>query len=202
MQRSLSFLPGTWNEQHIRDAEGSSEWRYDLWREALSSEAYIRNKWLGDGLGMTADELRRSKDLQLLNAQGGTGFDVHRENILINADYHSGPVQTIKVIGYIGLAVLILAQIRLAVHAHRQILRCRNTEWFSVALFFGIPLIWYPFFFVFIFGSFIHGASTFLLGSAMMRLLEKNIPLPAFVSRSSREPYVLLQQRRALAEAP
>ncbi len=115
---------------------------------------------------------------------GVSGFEAHRESVLASGDYHSGPVSTIRVIGYIGLAVFLLAQIRLAAHAHRQILRCKGTEWFSLALIIGIPLIWGPLFFVFIFGDFKNGAALFLLSVGMLRLLENNLPLPAYAKRS------------------
>jgi hypothetical protein len=78
----------------------------------------------------------------------------------------------------------------LAVHAHRQILRCRGTEWLPLALFVGIPIVWGPVFFIFIFGDFKTGAASFLLALSMIRLLENNLPLSAYVKRSH-TPYIL-----------
>jgi hypothetical protein len=181
IQRALSFLPGTWEELHVRDAEGSSEWRFEMWREALSSDRYIHNKWIGDGLGFRREEIERGKTLQDMKAKGLGGWDAHRENIMITGDFHSGPVQTIKTVGVVGLIVLLAAMLRLAVHAHRQIERCRGTEWLPVALFFGIPVIYYPFYFVLIFGTFQFAIAAFMLGLGMIRLLENNLPLPAYV---------------------
>ena len=127
---------------------------------------------------------------------GISGFEGHRETVLANGDYHSGPVSSIRVIGYIGLLFFLLAQIRLAVHAHRQIIRCRGTEWLPLALFTGIPLVFAPLFFVFIFGDFKSNAAAFLLAAGMIRLLENNLPLPAYVNRS-RLPFVLQSGHRA-----
>jgi hypothetical protein len=76
--------------------------------------------------------------------------------------------------------ILLLAMIRLAVHAHRQIIRCKGTEWYPLALFFGIPIIAHPFFFVFIFGEYQTGVAAWVLGMAMVRLLEKNLPIPSY----------------------
>jgi hypothetical protein len=191
IQRSLSFLPGTWEKRYILDAEGSTDWRVEIWREVLGTDRWIQNKWLGDGLGFTARELAYQASLAE-GKEGGTGisgFDSKRESILSSGDYHSGPVQTIRIIGYVGLVALVLFQIRLAVHAHRQIIRCRNTEWFPVALFIGIPLIWNPVFFIFIFGDFKSASATVLLGAAMIRMLENNLPLPAW-AKSSRSQYM------------
>lgn len=187
IQRSLSFLPGTWEQRYVRDAEGSNEWRFEIWREVLLTDRWIKNKWLGDGLGFSARELayQASSAGGKQRGRGISGFDFRRESILANGDYHSGPVQTIRIIGYAGLAVVLLFQIRLALQAHRQIIRCRGTEWFPLALFIGIPLIWNPVFFVLIFGEFKTCAATLLLGSAMVRMLQNNLPLPAW-SKPSR----------------
>jgi hypothetical protein len=186
VQRSLGFLPGTWAEEHVMDGKSSTEWRVEIWKEVLLTDRWIQNKWLGDGLGFTAVELRTQINLKEAKGMGISGFDSHRETILANGDYHSGPVQTIRVIGYIGLFFLLLAQLRLAVHAHRQIIRCRNTEWFPLALLVGIPLIYTPFYFIFLFGSFEIGASGFLMGAAFVRVLENNLPLPRYLSARER----------------
>lgn len=183
-QRALSFLPGTWEESVRRDAEKSTDWRVEIWEEVLLTDRWIENKWLGDGLGFTARELRAHMAARDGNLAGVSGFDAHRENILASGDYHSGPVQTIRTIGYIGLFFFLLAMIRLAVHAHRLILRCRGTEWFPLALFVGIPLLVQPIFFTFVFGTFQSGSQTTLLGIAMIRLLQRNLPLEEPVTES------------------
>jgi hypothetical protein len=56
-------------------------------------------------------------------------------------------------------------------------------------LFVGIPIIWGPLFFVFIFGDFKGSASNFLLAAGMIRLLQNNLPVPAYVRRQW-VPYV------------
>jgi hypothetical protein len=199
MQRSLSFIPGTWDKDVVNDTESSTEWRIEIWKEVLFTDRWINNKLLGDGLGFTTIELQTQMNLSELKGVTGTsGFDMHRETILSNADYHSGPVQTIRTIGYIGLIALLLAMIRLAIHAHCQIQRCRDTEWFPLALFVGIPLIWGPIFFVFIFGSFTTGTTTFLMGAAMIRMLENNLPLPAYVAKRYRVYHPLALRNTAL----
>ena len=174
IQRSLTFLPGTWEERYKLDAKGSTEWRVEIWKEALTSEKWIRNKIFGDGLGFRAEDLQKSYTLK----KGSGGFDLHREQVLISGDYHSGPVSTIRVVGYVGLILFLVAQIRLAIHGHRQIVRCRNTEWYPLALFIGIPLIYGPIFFAFIFGDFKGSVSAFMLSLGMVRLLQNNLPLP------------------------
>jgi hypothetical protein len=184
VQRTLTFLPGTWEQRYKDDAEGSTEWRMEVWKEVLLTDRWIQNKWIGDGLGFSAAEFAAQRNQRKGARAGISGFEAHRESVLASGDYHSGPVSSVRVVGYIGLFIFLLAQIRLAVHAHRQIIRCRGTEWLPVALFIGIPIVWSPLFFTLIFGDFKISASVFLLSLGMIRLLENNLPLPAYVKRS------------------
>ena len=114
---------------------------------------------------------------------------------MMSGDFHSGPVQTIKTIGYVGLLILVIGLVRVAVHAHRQIMRCRGTEWYPTALFIGIPIIWGPFCWVFIFGSFSGGFFMLFMGSAIVRMLEQNLPLPAYIT-ARHMPYLLQSRAR------
>jgi hypothetical protein len=189
IQRTLTFLPGTWEERYRVDAKSSTDWRYEIWQEVLTSDKWIQNKWWGDGLGFSAENLQKNMSLKT-KAKGISGFDEQREGIFISGDYHSGPVQTIRTIGYVGLFFLLVAQIRLAVHAHRQILRCRNTNWYPLALFIGIPLIINPVFFTFVFGEFKTAIAALMIGCGMVRMLQNNLPLPAW-TRPGRQPYIL-----------
>jgi hypothetical protein len=182
VQRALTIFPGTWEQRYKDDAKGSSEWRYEMWEEALLTDRWIQNKWLGDGLGQSAAELNRAATLSSLNVhQGISGISVHQENAMASGDYHSGPVQTIRTVGYVGLAVLILFMIRLAIYAHRQILRCRGTEWFPMSLYYCIGTIAAPFIFIFVFGDFGRATVSVFMGSAFLRVLQNNIPLPPYV---------------------
>jgi hypothetical protein len=178
VQRALTFLPGTWEQRYKDDAEGSTEWRVEVWKEALLTERWIHNKWLGDGLGFSAAELAAQMNDRKSARAGISGFEAHRESVLASGDYHSGPVSSVRVIGYIGLIVFLLAQIRLAFHAHHLITRCRHTEWFPLTLLIGIPIIVSPFIFVFIFGSFKNAAPTFLISCGLVSILKNNLPLP------------------------
>lgn len=177
VQRSLSFLPGTWDADIKRDAENSTEWRMEIWEEVMLTDRWIMNKWLGDGLGLSAKELAAQQNI----AEGAfsiSGLGHHQDAILASGDYHSGPIQTIRTIGYIGLFFVLCAQFRLAVHAHRLIKRYKGTEWFPLCLLVGIPLVWNPIFFIFVFGLFQTAIAGFLLGAAFIKLLQYNLPAP------------------------
>ncbi len=203
IQRALSFLPGTWDDRYQVDAKASTDWRVEIWKEVLLTDRWISNKWLGDGLGFSAAELAMQASVAISKGNmrlGTSGFDIQREAILSNGDYHSGPVSAIRVIGYFGLLVMAVAQFRLVVHAHRQIMRCKGTEWYPVTLFFCIPMIWAPVFFWAVFGGFSADAPAILLGAGMLRMLENNLPLPAYIP-ASRRNYVPPYVRNAAANA-
>jgi hypothetical protein len=193
VQRALSPFPGTWEQRYIDAAESSTEWRVEMWKEALFTPYWIDNKILGDGLGFSRREM---KILEAVEAGGagtgslGSGMSMQQESMMITAGYHSGPVQCIRITGYVGLLILLVTMIRVAVHAHRQILRCRGTEWLPVAMFTGLPAISLPFIYVFVFGDFGRDVSAVCFFYGMVRLLEKNLPLPAFVKRRY-EPFIL-----------
>jgi len=184
VQRALSFIPGTWEAKYVDDATGSTDWRVEIWREALLTDRWIKNKWLGDGLGFSAHELAYQMNAKKNNATGISGLDFHRETIMSNGDYHSTLVSGIRTAGYIGLFILILATFRLAVHAHRLIRIHRHDEFFPLCLFVGIPLIAAPLFLFVGSGNFAGVASSYILGIAMIRLLENNLPLPQIAASS------------------
>lgn len=184
IQRSLSFLPGTWDQAYVKDSQDSTEWRIEMWKEALFTDFWIKNKIFGDGLGMTRTEYNYILSFKGKNIGGGVGsgkLTRQQEFMMASGSYHSGPVITIRAIGYVGLIIFLFAQFRLAVHSHRQIQRTRNSEWFPLALLIGMPLIWSPIYFVFVFGEFGAAASSYLMGAAYVRLLERNLPLPPYV---------------------
>lgn len=192
IQRALSPFPGTWEERHVQAAEASSEWRLEMWKEALFTDYWIQNKLLGDGLGFTRREweMMQAAESGLGYESLGSGLSAQQESLMINGAYHSGPVQTIRVVGYVGLLILTLAMIRIAVHSHREILRCRGTEWYPFALFMGIPSIALPFIFTFVFGEFRSAVVQVFLSYGMLSLMRRTLPLPAYV-KPSRVPYIL-----------
>ena len=194
IQRALSPFPGTWEKRHVEAAEASTEWRVQMWKEALFTDYWIQNKILGDGLGLTARELKlmeSADDGSAIKMNSlGSGLSAQQENLMLAGGYHSGPVHTVRIVGYVGLIILVLAMIRIAVHAHRQINRTRGTEWYPVALYIGVPIIAQPIFFVFVFGDFGGAASYLMMSYAMISVFEKNLPLPPYI-KPIYVPYIL-----------
>lgn len=204
VQRALSPFPGTWEERHIQAADQSTEWRVEMWKEALFTEYWIQNKILGDGLGFTRRELNMMEQMQDGGRSAlddrGSGMTDQQEAMMVTGNYHSGPVQTVRAVGYLGLIILVIAMVRMAAHAHRQILRCRGTEWYPVALYVGIPAIVLPPFFIFVVGDYSHDVAAVFSSYAMVSILEKNLPIPHYVKKS-KVPYILNTRDRAHTSA-
>lgn len=202
VQRALSPFPGTWEKRHVQAADESTEWRVEMWKEALFTKYWIRDKVLGDGLGFSRRELlilESARDGAVgMGVSAGSDMTLQQEAMMISGGYHSGPVQTVRAVGYVGLAILLLAMIRIAVHAHRQIMRCRGTEWYPVALFVGVPAIIQPVFFVFVFGEFGKDVALLFLSYGMVSLLEKNLPLSPY-GLIRRSPYIPYGKNREFA---
>jgi hypothetical protein len=190
VQRALSPFPGTWEERYVDDASNSSEWRYEMWREALFTDKWIENKIIGDGLGFSRLQLEQMQSMEGIGAHKAvSGLNQQQESMMIQGSYHSGPVQTIRTVGYLGLLVMLMAMTRIAIHAHQQIMRCRNTEWFPMMLFFGVPMITYPIFFTFVFGTFDEGVAHIFIQSGLLDLIRKNLPIPGYIKKNP-EPYI------------
>jgi len=172
VQRSLSFLPGTWDEEYLEDAGSSTDWRLEMWQEALTSDRYIKNKFFGDGMGIPRSDFEHMVEISF---SAVITDEMSQERAMLGGDFHSGPVTTIRIMGYSGLIVLILVFIVIAVRAHKLIMFSRGKPYFGEVIFFCLPLVWFPLFFLFVFGSFKSSIPTFFLQMGLLRLLEINI---------------------------
>ena len=166
-QRALSFLPGEWDYAAVSDADASSVWRYEMWRMVLTEEKWIKNKWLGDGFGFTR------RELEIMNTREGFIGTSNQEEFLITGAYHSGPLSAVRYVGYIGLLLYLALLSLLSVRAYRLIRLSYGTDLFVVALFVGMPLIWKPFDYIFVFGGFDSSFPETLMMAGLIKLIER-----------------------------
>lgn len=153
-QRALSWLPGDWDQEAVADAEGSTQWRVEMWGWAWNDERIMRNKTWGTGFGLSLDDMSLIAASLMAGEGGGTllgGSD--RENYMISGTFHSGPLSTIKYIGVVGLALYYPLMCYMAWLAWRLCKCARGTKALTLALFVGIPIIYEPIHFVVIFGA-------------------------------------------------
>jgi hypothetical protein len=154
MQRALSWLPGDWDQEAVESAEMSTQWRIDMWEWAWNDERLMRDKVWGSGFGFSLDDMNL---IMSSLALGGTGSSLlggsDRESFMITGTLHSGPLSTIKYIGAIGLSLYFPTMCYMALLAWRLCKKAKGTRAFTLCLFVGIPIMYDPFNFVFIFGA-------------------------------------------------
>jgi O-Antigen ligase len=172
-QRALSFLPGNWNADAKADAEDSNEWRFYMWDVVIHTDIYIHNKLLGDGFGFTSYELQIMEQQE----EGGPGFvgGAKQESSLIQGAFHSGPLSAVRYVGAVGLSMYLLLLVVAARYAWRLIVATRGTDFFPLALFIGIPAIYEPLQYIFIFGGFDSGFPNTLFVCGMLKLLAHGV---------------------------
>lgn len=171
MQRALSWLPGDWDAAAVAGAEDSSRWRFEMWEWAWNDERLLRDRVWGQGFGLTLDDMNLITS-SLMAGQGGSSLlgGSDRENYMITGSFHNGPLSTIKFIGIVGLALYYPLMCYMAILAWRLCRSAHGTKVFSLSLFVGIPIIYEPFNFVFIFGALDSGYPQTLFWAGLLNM--------------------------------
>jgi len=169
MQRSLSFLPGNWNHEAASDAESSTEWRLNIWKEVWGNKEFIKNRWLGDGFGFSAYDLKIQVDAIL----GGSGYmDGSTSAQMVTGAYHSGPLSTIRYVGGVGLLFYLGLQIGLLVYSMKLVRRAWGTPFQPITMFLAIPQLYALVSFYLIFGAFDSDFPRSLFMAGLMKLVD------------------------------
>ncbi|MDR3457456.1 MAG: O-antigen ligase family protein [Verrucomicrobiae bacterium] len=98
-QRAMSFIPGLkFDPQVIADAQGSRQWREDMWRDLWPKvPQYLL---LGKGYALSREDFEYMGGG---NFEGlGVGLDASQQGLAIAGDYHSGPLSTLMPFGIWG----------------------------------------------------------------------------------------------------
>ncbi len=99
IQRTLAFLPVTIDPSVREEAEASSQWRFDMWAEALKEVP--RYLLLGKGYAIDPTELYLTEEAARRGAL--PGYEVSR----LSGDYHSGPLSVLIPFGVAGSAIFL-----------------------------------------------------------------------------------------------
>ena len=173
-QRALTVIPGDWDYHVVRETQESTDWRIEMWEQALFSRGMIENKVVGDGFGYSSDELQlltqMTSEKHKLSALSPEEL---AQYYLITGDLHSGPISTIKHIGYFGLFFVIIFSIAVGVGYYRLCIRNREKPMWIVFMYFGIPAIWFPVSYIFLYGDFKSQFPFLLVSAGMLKLLQK-----------------------------
>jgi hypothetical protein len=153
-QRALSFVPFVeWDQRAVAAAQDSTQWRFEMWEDAMSDSSIIKDKVLGDGFGFTIEDFRAIMDTTLGQGPGFIGGS-RQEGHLATGSFHSGPISTIRVVGLVGLVLLVAVMLVAAIETTRYVKKTYGSPFFPTSLFLAIPAIYIPFAFLFIFGAY------------------------------------------------
>lgn len=172
VQRTLSFLPGDWHYMAKESAEDTVNWRFVMWKEALFTDKFIENKWIGDGYGLRHEDL--ALQAQILTAEVVTP-EMMQEHFMRSGDYHSGPVETIHRVGYLGLILLTVGMIVIARYAVKIIRLTEKSPYYVCVMFIGLPMIIYPAFFYLVIGGHKEALVIMTFSGGMLRMIENSI---------------------------
>ncbi len=170
VQRTLSFLPGNWDTNVLRETRDSNEWRIEIWQEILKGDS-IKNRWIGDGFGFPAAELAYYGELQIT---GKITSQQLADYYLITGDLHSGPLSALKFVGGVGLALIAGFSIHVAWRFIRLWRRVRYTPLGFPVAFYAINACYFPIKYIFIFGAFQNDLAVLIVLAGLLRMLENS----------------------------
>jgi hypothetical protein len=202
MQRSLSWLPGDWDTEVLNDAQGSSQWRFDMWIWAWNDERIFRDKIWGQGFGFTYDEMNIMASA-LLNGSSGPAFigSSAQESQMITGSFHSGPLSSIKFIGIVGFALYYSLMVYMGIYALQLCRRAYATKAFTLALFICIPIIYEPFNYIFVFGALDSNYSQILFWAGLLNMANNYLDGLVLTGRTATTKSVAVSQSSMLQPA-
>jgi len=152
-------------------SEASSAIRFRMWRLALSSDRYIKNKWLGDGFQISRDELTARNNFRF-GVGARTGGMKQEEMLMAMGSYHGFHVETIRFTGAAGLLAETLALIAFARSAGANVRYFRHHAEWGYVLFVCIPFLIQPLWHWLVWGAYRSEFPTWLALAGMVKLLD------------------------------
>ncbi len=148
-QRTLSFLPLNWNQDAVLNAEASSEWRFNIWRQTWPKvPEYLL---LGKGYGISQGDYDLIANARMINA--AASFDASEDALALSGDYHNGPLSTLMPFGIWG-AIGIVWLMAACLWVHYRNFRYGPADLKTVNAFLLAWCVYHSFAFFVIFGSF------------------------------------------------
>lgn len=174
IQRAVSFiLPDLWDSPAVANAADSAEWRFEMWRVALTNSRFIKNRILGDGFGFDPAELTAFQNISSVGSMATP--EQFQEYFLITGVYHSGPVNSIRNGGAIGLLLLTALMLACARYAWKVMRSAKGSPFFPLALFVGAPALYLPFEFWLVYGAYDSGYVQVLFLLPMLNLTVRGL---------------------------
>ena len=109
---------------------------------------------------------------------------------MLNGDFHSGPISTIRFVGFVGLALLLASFYYMLKMAISVIKYSKGTDFQFVSYFYSFPIIALPFIFIFVFGDYRVDFCAILFYLGMLEMIRNSI----------RESYTIIKVSNQAAE--
>jgi hypothetical protein len=150
IQRSMCFLPLKWRADVLLDAQGSSEWRYNIWRDTWPKvPEYLL---LGKGYGLSKEDYQDIGQGTFARFQA-SHISGDEDSLAISGDYHSGPLTTLIPFGIWGAIGILWLMAATAFVVYRNY-RYGPAELQTFNTFMLAQCIASIFIFLFVFGGF------------------------------------------------
>lgn len=172
VQRVLSAAGANVRDDVRRNAEDSSNDRFEVWKIVLTSEGYIRNKWLGDGFSLSAREQNAILAMATRGIQTGMGLESFKEYCLATGTYHGFHVETIRFTGILGLVCAVFAMIVFFRKGLVLIRYFRRDPLLGCVLYICLPIMLYLFWSLLVFGSYKVDFPPVLVMAGMLKMLD------------------------------
>jgi hypothetical protein len=104
-----------------------------------------------------------------------SGINDNQESATRAGDYHSLPLSTIHIVGYVGLVFLTVQMGGMTYYAWKLIKRAKGTPYFPLALFVGIPITWSLPYGLLIFGAYNTIVFTNIIAIAWLNLIARSL---------------------------
>lgn len=171
-QRVLSTLPLVQVQDNIRlNAEGSTDFRVEMWTLALTTDRYITNKFLGDGFGLSASEQQGQLDA-VMGDQRAKESSKGLEDFMVRGSYHGFHVEAIRFTGVFGL---FLALVSMGIFFKQALKLIRyfegRSEW-GYIIYICMPFLIYPFYFMLVFGGYRTQFPVVLASAGLLKILD------------------------------
>ena len=177
IQRALSVLPLGWDQEAAQDADNTTTWRVDMWRDAWNDPNYFRDKVFGDGFGFTQQELTIFAN-EMIGLQGLMGVSNTYEMFMIRGSLHNGPLSSLRYGGFVGLILLTALMIATVIYAVKIVRASLGTVYAPIAFFTAIPLLYELFAFFAIIGAYDQHMAQYFLGLGVLNLINRSLPRP------------------------
>lgn len=170
-QRILSVLPVNVRPGAREDADRSSDWRFEMWRLALTTDRYISNKWLGDGFAFRADELAAMQEGAFGTARTSSK-NQGQDLMMAKGSYHGFHVEAIRMTGAFGLLCALIGLGIFFRYGWIQIQHFRGRPEWPYILYICIPFLIHPFYLMLIFGAYRAGFPQILVAAGLLKVLD------------------------------